>query len=497
MKQEVKKKLLMMAGLAFSSGLLAQTAFKGQLYINDEKFHLQGELLHVQLRFSYDGNILNSGETLNLTPVLKSGSQMLPLSSVVVNGSERSKYQRRGDAFAHRVRSNVAVVTADKRKGSRFFIYDTTIPYSDWMQGASLFIESEEHGWGKKPHVYEDKVFNTIPISGLSSRTAQPNIGRATQSYVSKGVAKPEWIIFLSTLQASTGTQSINGQISLHDDHNIGMLSGNKFDKAVLEAITSQLEDNLGISGSIVSNLQIEGFTAPVGNYRNNEKKMAERASHLKQFLMTNRTLGSEGLTVTWVAEDWDSIANIVEGSQMPLKTAALDIIKSVPVVSGREDQLQMLGGGSAYAYMKRYVFPSVERIKYTATFKTAAQNGNNTYNNDSRNVSLTNMLATAQNFSKGSKEYNDIVDLMARLFPENAEANINAAGAALMRGDLSAASDYLSAWQTDSRAYCNLGVLYMLQEDYDKAEVYLKMASANGVKEAGKALRNLDEIRN
>ena len=88
-----------------------------------------------------------------------------------------------------------------------------------------------------------------------------------------------------------------------------------------------------------------------------------------------------------------------------------------------------------------------------------------------------------------GSREYNDLVDLMARLFPDNAEANIDAAGVALLRGDLKLAAKYLKSWQTDSRAYC------MLQGDFQKAEVYLQMAEAAGVKEATSALNYLHNV--
>ena len=493
MKQTLKSITAVVVGLAMGICACAQTAYKGQLYVNDERFSLQGELLHVQLRFSYDGNILNSGETLNLTPVLKNGTQMKTLSSVIVNGSERGKYEKRSDAISHRVRSNVAVVTSDKRKGSRYFVYDTTIPYSDWMNGSSLYVESEEHGWGKKPHVYEDQIFSSIRVAGVN---AHANSAMTKESSAGTHTAKPEWIQILDPSQSAVSRTTISGEISLTDNKNIGKLSGTKFDRAVMEALKAELENYLGTSGTEVANLQLVGYGAPIGNYRSNERNAAAKAVRLKQYLMNNRQIGSEGLIVTWVAEDWDSIASIVESSQMQLKSAVLDVIHSIPVVSGREDQIKSLGGGSAYSYLSRYVFPEVPRIKYTAMLKTSVGDGADTYNNDSRTLSLSHMYATAQNFQKGSREFSDVVDLMARLFPGNVEACVDAAGAALMRGDLSAADNYLSAWQTDPRAYCNLGVLYLLREDYDKAEVYLGMAKANGVREASRALAQLEKER-
>lgn len=493
MKHPSRKIVATLLGLAMSMSLFAQSAYKGQLYINNEKFSLQGELLRVQLRVSYDDNILNTGETLNFTPVLKNGQYMKELSSVVINGSEKAKYTGRSAAFDKLLRQNVAVVTADKRHGTRYFIYDTTIPYSEWMGTAALYVESEERGWGKRPQVYEDKVYSSINIQRVadSSNDEAQHKGSAVQGTA----AHSDWIQFLNPSQAVTSQLTVNGLIPLNDERMIGKMGTKKFNKAVFANISSDLLSYLNVPGTVVRNLQVVGYGAPKGNYRSNETKSSERALKLKKFLMNNRILGSDGLTVTWVPEDWDSIATLVGKSQMKLKTAVLDIIKTVPVVKGREDEIRLLGDGSPYSFMKHYIFPDVERIKYFVTLERKAGSSAGTVNNDENTVSLNNMFATAQNFKVGSREYNDIVDLMARLFPDNAEANIDAAGVALMRGDLQLADKYLQPWLTDSRAYCNLGVLNMLRGDFHKAEVYLQMAEAAGVKEATNALNYLNNV--
>ena len=87
MKQTIKTFSVALMGLAMGTGAFAQTAYKGQLYVNNEKFCLQGEVLRVQLRVSYDDDILNSGETLNFTPVLKSGNSTNGGSAHLLAGS--------------------------------------------------------------------------------------------------------------------------------------------------------------------------------------------------------------------------------------------------------------------------------------------------------------------------------------------------------------------------------------------------------------------------
>ena len=94
---------------------------------------------------------------------------------------------------------------------------------------------------------------------------------------------------------------------------------------------------------------------------------------------------------------------------------------------------LEILGGELQVATKQCYTC----RIKYFVTLERHAGEDTGTVNNDAHTVSLNNMFATAKSFKVGSREYNDLVDLMARLFPDNAEANIDAAGVALLRGDL------------------------------------------------------------
>lgn len=110
--------------------------------------------------------------------------------------------------------------------------------------------------------------------------------------------------------------------------------------------------------------------------------------------------------------------------------------------------------------------------------------------------MSLSDLYAVAMNYQSGSREFNDIIDLSARLFPNSPEANIDAAGVALLRNDTAQARKYLSRWMTDSRAYNNIGVLYLLEGNVDKAEVYLSMAKAAGVSQSEEALRHLKECK-
>ena len=210
---------------------------------------------------------------------------------------------------------------------------------------------------------------------------------------------------------------------------------------------------------------------------------------------MGNHLTNKNYLEVTWMTEDWDSIAALISSSNMSLKEAALDIIKSVDVVNGREKVLEDLNHGVPYEYMRHNIFPQVCRVAYTLNFDRQgmdAKTGRLMVKNNTSTMSLSDFYTVAMSYKAGSREFNDIMDLAARLFHDNPEANIDAAAVALTRRDTKLARKYLLRWQTYPRAYNNMGLLYLLEGNKDKAEVYLQMAQAAGVEQASIVLKYL-----
>lgn len=499
------KRYVLLLAVALSVGMQAQRVYKEQIFVSGECFTLQGELLRVQMRVSYNGGVLNSGEMLNFTPVLKNANQRQALSSVVINGKERSRYEKRQAALKKRQRQNVPVVRRDKQLGTYYFDYDTTVPYSDWMLGASLYIESEESGWTGNVHLYEDKLIDQVSLGPCdppatletaiavlaSPKAAQTDaVSPATPSPVPATVSQPapdqtsssvakaprQWIPFLPlSAVLPVSEQTVSGIITLTEDQK---------DKTFCESVAKELDKRLSSEGVVIASLSIQGFGAPVGNYRRNEQQSASRAQQLKEYLIAHQA--AKTVSVTWMAEDWQRIIRLTQADNtLTLRSAALDIMQNVDITSGREDQLRMLASGQTYQQLSQRIFPQVQRIEYMATLQHPMVN-------TSEPAELQSLYKTASGLSRTSSEFSDLVDLAARLYPDNAVAAINAAGIALTKGQIDKADRYLSPWQTDARAYQNLGVLNLLKGDTARAEVYLRMAEAQGVPEAAEVLAEL-----
>ena len=99
-----------------------------------------------------------------------------------------------------------------------------------------------------------------------------------------------------------------------------------------------------------------------VGNLQKNEVDALVRSLKLKDYLRENRLTAGTPLEVTWISEDWDSIAALVKQSDMMFREATLDLIGNVDIDKGRERMLMRLADGKPYKYLAEKIFPEVMR---------------------------------------------------------------------------------------------------------------------------------------
>lgn len=290
-----------------------------------------------------------------------------------------------------------------------------------------------------------------VPAAEVAVTAAKP-VPVSQPSQAPRRKAEPGWVQAVAPDSDPEVSVVVEGSIPLADVRAIGSLRTKAFNRAVLSELRNAWSAELRVPGTRIDRLSLTGYGAPTGNYRRNEVRGNARATELKEYLFGVGGEVPTAVSVSWVAEDWDSIRSLVGASRMRLRNAALDIIRSVGVADGREEQLRMLDHGSVYDELRGSVFPRVCRVEYRAVLYRTAEA----------------VLA-------------------------DAPARINAAGVALTRGDLDAAARYLEGLDGDPRAYNNLGVLCLLRGDTARAVSLLRLAAAAGVPEAKAVLESTD----
>ncbi|TWV14414.1 DUF3868 domain-containing protein [Bacteroidaceae bacterium HV4-6-C5C] len=483
--------ILLLLLLGLYSNAYAQQAYKGQLSITDKHLSVLSGELQVGMNVNYERLKLPSDESVTLIPILKSGDRSLELPSIVVNGTLKQKVYHRSEVLAskNKVKStgNVAgVVVQNGRKKVKQVSYKSSVPYEEWMKDASLILRTRECGCnGKSAGMFEDKIADGITLPQARISTGRDGIDSRYLGLVN----------VVPLIDGEDTLHTLKGSISFWGNSGLEQLSNEKQNYEILFRLRETARSLEKQSGVTLSKLKVIGYGAPVGNYRKNEKNASMRALALKDYLRENYVVGKTPFDVSWVAEDWDSIRTLVDHSDMPLRQAVTDIINTVDLTKGRERMLINLGDGSPYRYMVGRIFPRVRRVDYAISYtqhRLDTAEGRRLFEMGSRSLKLSEFFSVAMSYPKGSNEYNDAFDLAARLFPDSPEAAINAASVALSKRDVKKARAYLEKYATLPLAYNNMGILYLLEGNRDKAEVYLQMAAAAGVKEAGESLSYL-----
>ena len=485
-----KNAIALLLFLLVCGSAYCQPAYKGQLRITDKELSVSSGKLHLNMSVSYQDLKLPSDESLTLTPVLKTVNQSLELPSILLNGRlkqrtyNRSRALSGGKSGSHA--PDASVVIKDDPRSVRHFSYKIQVPYTEWMKDAVLVLRTQGCGCnGKSAVTTEDKIADAVTLP--AARTSQ--VSREIDSrYLSLAnvvtLSQP-----LDTLSVSRGT------ISFYGDQSLRNLSDEKLDYEIYFRLREAVGALQKRNGVTVKGVTVTGYGAPRGNYRKNEKEASLRALALKDYLRENYLVGNLPIRVSWVAEDWDSIRTLVAGSDMPLGRAVSDIINTVDLTGGRERMLMQLADGTSYRYLCDRIFPRIRRVEYTISYTERSMEtteGRRLFEMGSRSLKLSEFFAVAQSYPKGSNEYNDAFDLAARLFPDSPEAAINAAAVALSKRDAAKARAYLERYATLPIAYNNMGILYLLEGNRDKAEVYLQMAASSGVSQAREALEYL-----
>ena len=109
--------------------------------------------------------------------------------------------------------------------------------------------------------------------------------------------------------------------------------------------------------------------------------------------------------------------------------------------------------------------------------------------------LSLREFFILGNNAEPGSDEFNEVFETAVRMYPDNERANINAANAALQRGDYTTAERYLGRAGNSPEAIYARGALAFLQGDYDTAERLMRQASS--IEASQSTLDEIDRIRN
>jgi hypothetical protein len=323
----------------------------------------------VDFRIVAGHKAVKSDYSLVISPFIE-GAQQLSFPAVVIEG-HRARISR-----VRQLRSNSAA-TADKIYITNGDIHDyhLSAPYADWMQGASLRVSNQLEGCCSVslPRIYQlsghlafeqEKPQPVVQPSGdLHHTIVQPvtDIGRRLLN----GSAS-QWDIQRSI------DESRDGSIVIYFRQGSRVVDVNYMDNynriAWLTAAIREIENS---GDRQVKGVIVMGFSSPEGTAAINDRLAGERASVIRDYILSNTSLRYDDVRLYNGGVDWGRLRELVKSAiGMPDQWRVLDIIDRVPLwdaqrQTGRLSELMRLSGGAPYRFMLRELFPKMRHAAY------------------------------------------------------------------------------------------------------------------------------------
>lgn len=146
----------------------AQTSvYKGTVNIKQNKIELEKGVLSLDMDVSLCGLSVGRLQSLELTPVLRNGSNSVRLQPIRVNGINKQKMYKRALAFQGKAVAdgNAYVILESDPALLQEIAYKKEVPFLPWMEHAELILVGELNNYDGIPvQVYTDVLTEDLNI---------------------------------------------------------------------------------------------------------------------------------------------------------------------------------------------------------------------------------------------------------------------------------------------------------------------------------------------
>lgn len=438
--------------------------FAGAVRVRTAELTEQGDCLLLTMELRVNEEALNKRQSYAIVPQLirEEGDNLTQITFpyALVNGSIREKlYKRKLNFGNEELLANLPVVRTNisrRAHGDVILYYTVQVLYEPWMDLADL-----------KLHAI------LVSPAGKRQLLSVENVGRVKFS----PRAPYEMQAKVNFTEPAPEHRQWKMQGQAHLDFQVGrsvIIPSFRRNPEELAKIASAVAGVRSHADAKITGLSIAGYASPEGSYATNDKLARGRSEALRDYMVKEYGLDRELFRVNSVAEDWDGLRALVQESALTdtQKQSALAVIDDNDEPDRKEARLRTQT--AAWKLMIADMFPQLRRVEYQM-------------------LSQRELYLLAMSYPEDSKERDEIFDLIARLYPNEAVSMMNAAALMLSRGELTGAKRMLDKVESDSRASNNLGVYYLMTGELEKAEPYLAKAVTMGIPEA---VTNMEELK-
>ncbi len=434
-----------------------------------------GSYMTVDMTLDLSTLKVDGNRAVLLTPRLVNGSDSIDLPSVGIYGRRRYYYYVRNGESMLTGRDELSYKASDK---PRSVAYNKVLPYDDWMNGAVLKLNRSDYG-----------CCNSL----LAEQSA--SLGDYAESYE----FFPE-LVYVSPKAEMVKSRSLEGSafidfpvdaMTINPDYRRNTVELGKI-RATIDSVRSDRDVN-------ITRVWLKGYASPEGKYDHNRELAIGRTGSLKNYISRLYHFDGNVIATDYEAEDWAGLRRYVEQSGLEHRSEILEIIDSDREPDNKEWKIKSTYPDD-YRFLLRECYPALRhtdyRIAYNIRSYSDADEIERVMHTQPQKLSLNEFYIVAQKYEPGTDGFTEVYETAVRMYPGDETANLNAANAAMRRGDNALAERYLAKAGNSAEAVYARGALAIRNEDYDAARSYLRQAADMGVAQAQATLEQLAEGR-
>jgi len=463
--------MILMALLSLSPVLRAQ-----DVKVDGPVMERRSDRLTVGMNLDLTSLEVGSNRAVLLTPVIVKEDHVVELPSVGIYGRNRYYYY---------VRNGASMLTGKEERSYRASQKPTgveiaeTLAYEPWMDGAELMLRRQDYGCCGTLLDEQQMAY---------AQYQEPPVYRPEFVYVRPEAEK----VKSRSLSGSAYIDFVVNRTDIRPDYR-----RNQVELGKIQATIDSVKNDADIT---ITSVFIKGYASPEGAYAANERLAKGRTESLKAYVQNLYHFDASLMKTAFEPEDWEGLEAYVQQSSLANKDEILDIIQG-DEAPDRKDQAIKRRFPADYRTLLTECYPSLRHsdyeVAYTIRTYTDVEEIKRIFRTSPQKLSLDEFYHLAEQYEPGSDAFNEVFETAVRMYPDDAQANLNAANAAMQKGDWKRAAQYLQKAGNSAEAVYARGVQAALTGNYVSALEYLKQADAQEVLEAKSAIEVIKKITN
>ena len=429
-----------------------------------------GNFLAVELNLGIQDMKVRPNQCVLLTPTIVNGNDSVTLPSVAVYGRNRYYHYKRNEG--DNMISGPDETSYKAKDKPDNLEYAQLVPYQHWMDGADIAINRTDLGCCRDILAQERGVIGPY-----------------------YGDFFPE-LIYVQPQGTLVKQRFLQGQsfVDFPVDQTV-IYPEYRNNTQELARITNTIDTVRNDPDARIDTVWLKGFASPESPYSHNTELAIGRTEALKRYIANYYNFTGVEILTDHEPEDWEGLRKRVEASNLEHRAEILDLIDSGMEPDAKEARIKRTYP-EEYRFMLDNFYPPLRHTDYRVSYVIRSYSDPKEIlrimQETPHKLDLNEFYLAAGEYEPGTREFAEVFETAVRMFPNDEAANLNAANAAMRRGDLETARKYLEKAGNSPEAVYAQAALAIQDKQYDYAETLLLKAQSMGLKQATNTITQL-----